>query len=197
MSERRDSPNDECQIALETFLCGDDSSASMEHIDSCPECAPIAEELARDQERLRRCFAETVVPPALELRDGLHSASGYPRRVSLTLMPFFMALLLLLTLLLIFLAYFTAKHIETVRFQDGVAEDLPRIQTAIAVAIRGGVTLNPNGNWQEKLLNVGDLLDPLDQPYRIRIEGGKIIPYSIGQNGIDESGTGDDISGKR
>lgn len=195
MSDRPRS--DECQIALETFLSGDDPDASLEHIEACPECAPLAEELARDQERLRQAFAETKVPPvpALELRDGLQSASGYPRRVSLTLMPFFIALMLLLTLLLIGLAYFAVDKVKNARFQSQVEPDLLVLQQRIAEKQRAGVVFDPTTDWRSHIPGA-PRVDPLDQPYEIRVEDGKIVAYSVGRDGVDEKGRGDDISGE-
>lgn len=39
----------------------------------------------------------------------------------------------------------------------------------------------------------GEVLDPLGQPYQISYMSGYVRIWSIGKNGIDEDGNGDDI----
>ena len=66
-----------------------------------PSLQHEAQELIGDQQALRRYFASIEIPktPTLELPGGLESASGYPRRISLTLIPLFLCLILLIMLM--------------------------------------------------------------------------------------------------
>lgn len=67
------------------------------HVQACPDCQQIAEKFAADQRLLSGFFAAETIPspPPVALREPLHAASGYPRRVSLNVLPFLLILLLL------------------------------------------------------------------------------------------------------
>ena len=67
-----------------------------EHLSSCAGCQEFRQQVAGDQARLRAHFLAIAIPtpPEIVVRGALDAASGYPRRTSLTLLPFFWALLL-------------------------------------------------------------------------------------------------------
>lgn len=81
----------------ESSLTADEVSFAREHLRECPNCAREAELLAQDREALLLHFATIPVPTpvSLEPRGPLQSASGHPRRVSLTVLPTFFWLLLM------------------------------------------------------------------------------------------------------
>ena len=67
-----------------------------EHLASCPGCREFRQQVEADQARLREHFRSIPIPapPEIALRGALEAASGYLRRTSLTLLPFYWALLL-------------------------------------------------------------------------------------------------------
>lgn len=83
-----------------------------EHYRECPTCRRLIDRLATDREHLRQHFGDLEVPAAPERlwADPLRSASGYPRRVSLNLMPFFLLLFLGGAILAVALAIYAIKR---------------------------------------------------------------------------------------
>ncbi|MCI0651034.1 MAG: hypothetical protein L0Z55_04045 [Planctomycetes bacterium] len=96
----------DCEAAREAWLWREADGAEApaipvdEHFAECPECERFVTAVAKDQELIRNHFAKIAVPavPSLEFRDALAAASGFPRRVSLAIIPFLLALLLALAL---------------------------------------------------------------------------------------------------
>jgi len=78
-----------------------------DHFESCASCRGLAESIQLDQELLRWQLSQIESPPVprLELREPLQAASGHPRRVSLTLIPFGIAVVLVLLLAVEFLIF--------------------------------------------------------------------------------------------
>lgn len=98
----------DCSRALEEWLTCDTSPGSSDpasasakaHIESCESCRELADALRFDQDLLRWQLSRIEPPPAprLALREPLQAASGHPRRVSLTLLPFLIGVILVLLL---------------------------------------------------------------------------------------------------
>lgn len=95
-----------CARALEAWVCEDPASrdadgiAAQEHIQLCASCRELAESIQLDQDLLRWQLGrlEPTPTPRLELRDPLRSASGHPRRVSLTVLPYLLGVFLVVML---------------------------------------------------------------------------------------------------
>ena len=73
-----------------------------EHVESCEGCQAFTVAVAQDQLDLTGWMKGQVVPPPpprIEFRrTPLHAASGYPRRVSLAIIPLMWGLILLVSL---------------------------------------------------------------------------------------------------
>ena len=121
----------ECEKALEHCLSGEEPlpESVSAHLAQCPQCESLAQKLAQDAQLLQNHWRGIEVPPApvLELRGPLESASGYPRRVSLTVIPF---LLILLLLALIGLAALIWK-IQTKQNQRGALDKSSHLELEI------------------------------------------------------------------
>ncbi|MHC4936461.1 MAG: hypothetical protein ACYTGJ_09625 [Planctomycetota bacterium] len=89
-----------CRRALEAWVCEEPDRETPSHIEECPTCRGLAESIAFDRALLRWQLSRVAPPPApvLPLREPLRSASGHPRRVSLTLLPFLLGVILVLLL---------------------------------------------------------------------------------------------------
>ena len=76
--------------------------AVREHVESCEGCQAFTAAVAQDQLDLAGWMKGQVVPPPpprVEFRrTPLHAASGYPRRVSLAIIPLMWGLILLVSL---------------------------------------------------------------------------------------------------
>ena len=95
-----------CERALEAWICEDPASvAAQNHIEKCASCRELAEAIRLDQDLLRWQLERLQPPPTprLELRDPLQSASGHPRRVSLTVLPYLLGVLLVVVLASLYL----------------------------------------------------------------------------------------------
>ena len=115
-------PSPECQRALETYLAEEPVPLeTRRHLAECPRCDSLAGEMTRDGERLRRYLSATDVPspPVLKLRGPLHAASGHPRRISLTVIPLLLALLLLVSMLVVAMTVWILKSKESGRVAPG------------------------------------------------------------------------------
>ena len=115
-------PSPECQRALETYLAEEPvPDETRRHLAECPRCDTLAGEMTRDGERLRRYLSATDVPapPVLKLRGPLHSASGHPRRISLTVIPLLLALLLLVSMLVVAMTLWILRTQESGRAEPG------------------------------------------------------------------------------
>ena len=199
----------ECQSTLEALLSEEEIAAETQrHLQECPSCETLAQEMARDQERLRQALASIPVPPvpALSLPDALHSASGHPRRTSLTLMPFFLLLILVLSLGAVALALYALRQADRSNREAQTRSELGDIADSIRDARGRGLEIHP-GNWVTQLRisgrlskltlrtvdEVAEFVDPFDHAYRLGPIEGVLSVYSVGANGIDEEGGGDDL----
>jgi len=100
--------NAKCQSALEAWICEDpDRAMAEDHFESCASCRGLAESIQLDQELLRWQLSQIESPPVprLLLREPLQAASGHPRRVSLSVIPFGIAIVLVLLLAVEFLIF--------------------------------------------------------------------------------------------
>lgn len=107
---------------------GDDpapGATDAEHYWECPTCRRMIDRFAADRAHLRQHFGNLDVPSVPERlwADPLRSASGYPRRVSLNLMPFFLLLFLGGAILATALAIYAIKRQQSADSErDGDAD---------------------------------------------------------------------------
>ena len=203
----------ECQDALEAWLSDEDSLRERErhHLESCSHCQEQRRVIQGDQRILEKVFRSTAVPapPALTLRGPLQSASGYPRRVSLALMPLFLALILLTCLAVIMLGWLVVK-LERDQLAFQTRNETLQVRVAVKRAQKEGhIRMDPGTRGilyhtlkashaflpfriDEETL----LLDPYSHPFQLRRIGAEALIYSVGANGIDEGGRGDDITSR-
>lgn len=111
---------------------------STAHYRDCPGCREMVERLAVDREELVNHFGGFGVPEAPERlwADPLRSGSGYPRRISLNLMPFFFLLVLGAAILAVALTIYVLKEQRSTNpsgvdsapasSEAGQNEDVPR-----------------------------------------------------------------------
>lgn len=94
-----------CEQFLEDWICNEPDPNRQpvpEHLHDCSHCQDQVAGFQRDQRALAQHFAAVRVPrpPApLAPRSALQAASGYPRRVSLNVLPFLLLLLLVFLLM--------------------------------------------------------------------------------------------------
>lgn len=65
------------------------------HLQSCETCRAEVASLRRESAALQDYFSSVRIPPAVKIRGALQSASGHPRRTSLTVLPTLIWLMLL------------------------------------------------------------------------------------------------------
>ncbi len=191
----------ECEWFLENWLSGEDPSPAQSpnvacessHLDSCPECAELVEKLTEDQSQLKAYFSHLEVPPVpeLELRDAMTAASGYPRRLSLTLYPILGSLLLSLLIVAAYWLGTSLAEIQKLKIQEEL-EVLNGINFSTERLLSERVErAGAAGRFGDRLRD-GRILDLYGNPYlELPDETGY---YSAGPNGIDEFGRGDDIT---
>ncbi len=212
--------NTECQKFLTEWLVegsagahegdrGDAAKAkagSPAHLSDCPGCHDSTRQLESDQSLLRAHFASLHVPqpPALELRHPLMAASGHPRRISLAILPLLLALLLLTVLAAGLLFWIIVKRVEEKDRQFQTQNEI----LAIEVAIRQqGLELPPGHGALKSAVTAEELAplaqrspplhDPYGHPYQYKSVSGHAAIYSLGNNGRDDRGRGDDILSPR
>ncbi|MEM7166450.1 MAG: hypothetical protein AAF581_13375 [Planctomycetota bacterium] len=116
-----------CDEYLETWFAAQDApatspqahdesaEAAAAHVEECAHCAQAAANIDKQALLLSAHFAELAVPspPPLQPRAPLQAASGYPRRVSLNVLPFMLLLWLIGLLGVVALAWWVvSKFIE-------------------------------------------------------------------------------------
>lgn len=106
---------DESAFDEEASQYGASEQEALEHLTNCPSCRAEAHALERQGALLAAHFASLSVPPMppLAARPALHAASGYPRRVSLNVLPFVLLLWLIGLLAVGALAWFVVRHFGT------------------------------------------------------------------------------------
>lgn len=217
---------DECRRALEAWVCEDhppgtaEGTGASRHIDGCPSCRELAAGIRLDQQLLRWQLGRIAPPPPrpLALRAPLAAASGHPRRVSLAVLPFLIAVALVLLLgvglLLGRIGQGRRSGIERSEREAGVIErlagrHLPRPDAP--------GELTPI-DWPELLRSAapaelesleslrshsGPFLDPWGQPYHLSAvpDGANGAArwriHSSGPDRKDDRGAGDDVVAPR
>ncbi|MFQ5654055.1 MAG: hypothetical protein ACE5GW_04915 [Planctomycetota bacterium] len=206
----------ECQQVLVEWLAqdGEPSPELDRHLEECPACRSSADGFSNDRSLLVSTFRSCAPPPAprLEFRHPLKSASGHPRRISLAILPFLLALLLVFMLLVVALTLVIQTKLGRDRRFSQARNEILRIEVALAQARESGMVLDEGAGWAEQLLSLqppreflptpsgdgsGGLLDPFARPYLRRTIGTRETVYSAGENGLDERGEGDDITSPR
>jgi hypothetical protein len=130
---------DDCERILENWLATsavdpiEEPSSSeplIDHLLNCTQCRQLVRKIQRDRELLGRHFSGFEIPRArvLDYRDALTAASGHPRRVSLTLLPLFFAVILLLGMLA---AYLFGKWAQKSRPEPPAAP--PAVTAPVAI----------------------------------------------------------------
>jgi len=198
---------DECRRALESWVCDDPASQDAAgHVERCPSCRELAAGIRLDQQLLRWQLGRIAPPPPrrLVLRAPLVAASGHPRRVSLAVLPFLIAVTLVL---LLGVGYLLGRIGQGRRAPIERAErEAAAIQRLVDehLAPPGAEGAVPPDDWPARLRAAAPtplrsiaggslLLDPFGEPYRLDARSGSWRVRSTGPDRRDDRGAGDDI----
>ena len=198
-----------CQRALEEWVCdghGDPAGRlphehpSLEHISGCEVCRGLAEAIAFDQQLLRWQLSRIEPPPApvLPLREPLRAASGHPRRISLTVIPFLLAVLLVIVLAVQYMLGSIGQEQRGQRIRTS-RNTLEQVASAAATALappRSPTDLPPS-DWPARLGDAAALApgtaegatvptDGFGRAIRLRAsdDGTRWIAVSAGADGV-------------
>ena len=198
-----------CQNAIEDFLSG---TSSESHSD-CSTCSDLIDAFRDDQKLLVGYFRhELAEPREIDFRDPLLSASGHPRRVSLSILPILLLLLLSVLVAVDLISIGLLKHVNSNSAQLATRNEILRLEESLWAL--DPATVDPADIDWEILIAGSDLfgpdrivlagapprkilLDPFGRPYLILEADARFQIYSAGKNGTDENGGGDDVVSPR